>query len=147
MILQCAQRICCENEYNKTSCFVLQFQTPKTAMETLFSIVNGDEIFATLAILEEDKSGGDWVFWFSRVYIGAYVAIFTIVVINLLIGIFMSAYETIKVTNYFSSRDTVFVKGSYVTHFVTFYLFNESTESTNSIPNASSQNTFDIVNQ
>lgn len=66
-------------------------------METLFGIVNGDEIFATLAILEEDKSGGDWVFWFSRIYIGSYVAIFTIVVINLLIGIFMTTYESIKV--------------------------------------------------
>lgn len=68
-------------------------------METLFGIVNGDEIYATLATLEDDKSGGKWVFWFSRIYIGAYVAIFTIVVINLLIAIFMSSYEAIKVLN------------------------------------------------
>lgn len=76
-------------------CF--QFQTPKTAMETLFGLVNGDEIFTTMAILELDKSGSSWVFWFSRVYIGAYVAVFTIVVINLLIGIFMTTYEAIRV--------------------------------------------------
>jgi hypothetical protein len=76
---------------------LLQFKTPSAAAETLFAVVNGDEIYATLAILESDKSGGNWVWWFSRLYLGAYVAIFTIVVINLLIALFMSAYESIKV--------------------------------------------------
>ncbi|XP_053409028.1 mucolipin-3-like [Mercenaria mercenaria] len=74
----------------------VKFKTPAAAAETLFAVVNGDEIYATLAILESDKSGGNWVWWFSRFYIGAYVAIFTIVVINLLIALFMSAYESIK---------------------------------------------------
>ncbi|XP_045169051.2 uncharacterized protein LOC123531835 isoform X2 [Mercenaria mercenaria] len=74
----------------------VKFKTPEAAAETLFAVVNGDEIYATLAILESDKSGGNWVWWFSRFYIGAYVAIFTIVVINLLIALFMSAYESIK---------------------------------------------------
>ncbi|XP_060580134.1 mucolipin-3-like isoform X4 [Ruditapes philippinarum] len=74
----------------------VKFKTPTAAGETLFSVVNGDEIYATLAILESDKSGGNWVWWFSRFYFGAYVAIFTIVVINLLIALFMSAYESIK---------------------------------------------------
>ncbi|XP_060580133.1 mucolipin-3-like isoform X3 [Ruditapes philippinarum] len=74
----------------------VKFKTPSAAAETLFAVVNGDEIYATLAILESDKSGGNWVWWFSRLYLGAYVAIFTIVVINLLIALFMSAYESIK---------------------------------------------------
>ena len=94
--------VSCKVLQKKTSNNVLfyfpQFRTPNVAMETLFSILNGDEIFATLAILEEDNSGGDWIFWFSRVYITVYVAVFTIVVINLLIGIFMSTYESIKVS-------------------------------------------------
>ena len=102
---------------------MLQFRTPQAAMETLFGIVNGDEIYATLATLEEEKSGGDWVFWFSRIYIFAYVAIFTIVVINLLIAIFMSSYDSIKVMmylwwdkNYVWKRETLltFVLYSYV---------------------------------
>ncbi|XP_060552427.1 mucolipin-3-like [Ruditapes philippinarum] len=77
----------------------VKFQTPEAAAETLFAVVNGDEIYATLAIIESDKSGGDWVWWFSRFYLGAYVAIFTIVVINLLIALFMSAYDSIKTYN------------------------------------------------
>ncbi|XP_060567498.1 mucolipin-3-like [Ruditapes philippinarum] len=77
----------------------VKFRTPETAAETLFSMVNGDEIFTTLAILETHKTGGKWVWWFSRFYFGAYIAIFTIVVINLLIAIYMSAYETIR--NYY----------------------------------------------
>ncbi|XP_060552426.1 mucolipin-3-like [Ruditapes philippinarum] len=77
----------------------VKFQTPEAAAETLFAVVNGDEIYATLAIIEWDKSGGHWVWWFSRFYLGAYVAIFTIVVINLLIALFMSAYDSIKTYN------------------------------------------------
>ncbi|WAR25215.1 MCLN1-like protein [Mya arenaria] len=79
----------------------VKFQTPEAAMETLFAIVNGDEIFATMAILESKKSGDSIIFWFSRFYIGLYVAIFTVVVINLLIAIFMSAYE--EITEYYKT--------------------------------------------
>ncbi|XP_060561052.1 mucolipin-3-like [Ruditapes philippinarum] len=79
----------------------VKFRTPETAAETLFSMVNGDEIFTTLAMLETNKIGGKWVWWFSRVYFGAYIAIFTIVVINLLIAIYMSAYESIR--NYYKN--------------------------------------------
>ncbi|XP_060580130.1 mucolipin-1-like [Ruditapes philippinarum] len=74
----------------------VKFKTPTAAAETLFSVVNGDEIYATLAILESDKSGGNWVWWFSRFYLGSYVAIFTIVGINLLISLFNSAYDSIR---------------------------------------------------
>ncbi|XP_045165455.2 mucolipin-3-like [Mercenaria mercenaria] len=74
----------------------VKFRTPESAAETLFAMVNGDEIYATIAILENEKTGGDWVWWFSKFYIGAYIAIFTVVVINLLIAIYMSAYESIR---------------------------------------------------
>ena len=67
-------------------------------MDTLFGLVNGDEIYATFAILEQDKSGAtDVIFWFSRAFLTIYVAVFTVVVINLLIAIFMSAYDEITV--------------------------------------------------
>ncbi|XP_060554345.1 mucolipin-1-like [Ruditapes philippinarum] len=74
----------------------VKFKTPSDAAETLFSIINGDEIFTTLALLESDKSGGNWVWWFSRFYVGAFVAIFTILGINLFIALFLNAYESIK---------------------------------------------------
>ena len=64
----------------------------------MFSVINGDEMFATMNILEVKKTGGDWVFWFSRFYFGAYIAVFTIVVLNLLVAIFMSAYESVRVS-------------------------------------------------
>ena len=67
-------------------------------METLLTIATGDEIFVTLGTLETKKSGGSIIFWFSRIYIGLYVAIFTVLVINLLVAIFMSAYEEITVS-------------------------------------------------
>ncbi|XP_053392471.1 mucolipin-3-like isoform X2 [Mercenaria mercenaria] len=41
----------------------VKFRTPEAAAETLFATVNGDEIYATLAILESKKSGGRWIFW------------------------------------------------------------------------------------
>ncbi|KAL4227079.1 hypothetical protein ACF0H5_015053 [Mactra antiquata] len=73
-----------------------EFSTPALAGETLLSVVNGDEIFTTLAMLEDGKTGGVWVWWFFRLYLMTYIAIFTIIAINLLIAIYMSAYESIK---------------------------------------------------
>ena len=67
-------------------------------MDTLFGLVNGDEIYTTFAILERDKTGAnDVIFWFSRAFLAIFVAVFTVVVINLLIAIFISAYDEITV--------------------------------------------------
>ncbi|XP_060570279.1 mucolipin-3-like [Ruditapes philippinarum] len=74
----------------------VKFKTPSDAAETLFSIINGDEIYTTLALLESEWSGGYWVRWFSRLYVVAFVAIFTVLGINLFIALFLNAYESIK---------------------------------------------------
>lgn len=68
-------------------------------MDTLVGLGNGDGIYDTLAYLETDKSGGKRLILFSRFYIWTFVAIFTIVAINLLIAIIMSSYEAIKVAH------------------------------------------------
>ena len=61
-------------------------------------MATGDELYVTFAILEANKSGGALVVWFNRVYIGVYVALFAVIVINILVAIFISAYECIKVS-------------------------------------------------
>ena len=60
-------------------------------------MANSDELYLTFTILESDKSGGPLVVWFNRFYIAAFVALFAVVVINILIAIFISAYECMKV--------------------------------------------------
>lgn len=79
---------------------ILKFGTPETAAENLFSMANADELYLTFTILEVDKSGGPLVVWFNRFYIAAFVALFAVVVINILIAIFISAYECMKVSKY-----------------------------------------------
>ncbi|WAR25199.1 MCLN1-like protein [Mya arenaria] len=74
----------------------VKFKSPQTAAESLFTLATGDELFATLGYLETKKSGHSMIFWFSRIYIGIYVAIFTVLVINLLVAIFMGAYDEIN---------------------------------------------------
>ncbi|XP_060592683.1 mucolipin-1-like [Ruditapes philippinarum] len=70
-----------------------------TAAETLFSMSQGDEIFATFAILQDEYAGDKTVHLFLRVVIYAYVSLFTILIFNLLIALFNSAYEVVKDKN------------------------------------------------
>lgn len=75
-----------------------QFRTPSDAATTLFALINGDEIYATFALLQADQTGGPLIPAIYKVYIGCFVAIFTIIVINLLIALFTNAYDTVKVS-------------------------------------------------
>ena len=62
-------------------------------------MANADELYVTFTVLETNKSGGPLVTWFNRMYIGVFVALFAVVVINILVAIFISAYECIKVSH------------------------------------------------
>ena len=78
-----------------------QFATLNDAATTLFALINGDEIYATFAMLDAKKTGGSLLIpIIYKIYIGTYVAIFTIIVVNLLIALFTNAYDSIKVTYY-----------------------------------------------
>ena len=61
--------------------------------------MNGDEIYATFALLDEKQTGGDLVPLIHGIYLGSFIAIFTIVVLNLLIALFTNAYDAVKVSN------------------------------------------------
>nr|XP_050026580.1 mucolipin-3-like [Dermacentor andersoni] len=72
----------------------IKFRTVSTAAECLFSIINGDDIFATFAMLFE---GNDQIIWyFAQAYMYSFVILFVYVVVSLFVAIFVDAYETIR---------------------------------------------------
>ncbi|KAL4226949.1 hypothetical protein ACF0H5_014926 [Mactra antiquata] len=73
-----------------------EFQSISSATETLFALVNGDEIFTTFALFEENQTDNKSIALCAAAYIAVYVFVFTIVAFNLLVALFLSAYDTIK---------------------------------------------------
>lgn len=71
----------------------LKFRSISTTSECLFSLINGDDMFATFTIMST-KSGLLW--WFSRVYLYSFISLYIYVVLSLFIAVIMDAYETIK---------------------------------------------------
>ena len=70
-----------------------KFQTLSSTSETLFSLVNGDDMFATFSMMSA-KDG--LVHTFSRIYLYTFVMLFIYVVLSLFIAIIMDTYEMIK---------------------------------------------------
>lgn len=70
-----------------------KFQTLARTSECLFALMNGDDVFATFAYLQQSSS---FVWWFSRLYLYTFVLLFIYVVLSLFIAILMDSYETIK---------------------------------------------------
>ena len=64
------------------------------ASESLFSLINGDDMFAAFEAFPRDKAFGVWLY--SRVYLYVFVSLFTYVVLSLFISIIMDTYELIK---------------------------------------------------
>ena len=79
----------------------LQFSTLARSFETLFSIVKGNEIFSTLTMEQQNADGGEWILWFTRIYVILFVVVFAVFAISLLIAIFLSAHKTIGVRTNF----------------------------------------------
>lgn len=74
----------------------IKFRTVSTAAECLFSIMNGDDIFATYAMLFAKNSAIVW--YFAQAYIYSFVVLFVYLVVSLFVAIFVDAYETIRDT-------------------------------------------------
>lgn len=72
----------------------IKFRTVSTSAECLFSIINGDDIFATFAMLLDGKSLIVW--YFAQLYMYSFVILFVYVVVSLFVAIFVDAYETIR---------------------------------------------------
>ncbi|XP_057244770.1 mucolipin-1-like [Malurus melanocephalus] len=61
--------------------------------ECLFSLVNGDDMFATFAAL---RPSGALVWLFSQVYLYSFSALFIYMVLSLFIALITGAYDSIK---------------------------------------------------
>ena len=71
----------------------IKFRSLSTTSECLFSLINGDDMFATFSIMS-DKSLVLW--WFCRIYLYTFISLYIYVVLSLFISVIMDAYDTIK---------------------------------------------------
>lgn len=74
-------------------CF--QFRTLDKVTECLFSLLNGDDMYATFLRMR-DKSYMVWLF--SRLYLYSFISLFIYMVLSLFIALITDTYETIKVS-------------------------------------------------
>ncbi|MEQ2292459.1 hypothetical protein AMECASPLE_023317 [Ameca splendens] len=70
-----------------------KFRTLDKVTECLFSLINGDDMFATFLNMR-DKSYMVWLF--SRVYLYTFTSLFIYMVLSLFIALITDTYETIK---------------------------------------------------
>ena len=73
--------------------YQFKFSTLSSTSECLFSLINGDDMFATYSMV----SAKDGMIWgFSRLYLYLFIIIFIYVVLSLFIAIIMDSFEVVK---------------------------------------------------
>uniref|UniRef100_A0A8D2AGP2 Mucolipin TRP cation channel 3 n=1 Tax=Sciurus vulgaris TaxID=55149 RepID=A0A8D2AGP2_SCIVU len=70
-----------------------KFRSLNRVSECLFSLINGDDMFATFAKMQE-KSYLVWLF--SRIYLYSFISLFIYMILSLFIALITDTYETIK---------------------------------------------------
>ncbi|KAG3283515.1 mucolipin 3, transcript variant X2 [Ictidomys tridecemlineatus] len=70
-----------------------KFRSLNRVSECLFSLINGDDMFATFAKMQE-KSYLVWMF--SRIYLYSFISLFIYMILSLFIALITDTYETIK---------------------------------------------------
>ena len=73
--------------------YQFKFNTLSSTSECLFSLINGDDMFATFSMVSSKNS---MIWSFSRLYLYLFVIIFIYVVLSLFIAIITDAYEMVK---------------------------------------------------
>nr|AXS78296.1 mucolipin 1 [Anisakis simplex] len=73
--------------------YSLKFRTLGKSSEALFSLLNGDDMFATFFTINDSNTT---IKIFGTIYIYVFVSLFIYVVLSLFIAIIMDAYEIIK---------------------------------------------------
>lgn len=71
----------------------IKFRSLATTSECLYSLINGDDMFATFSIM---SSKSEMIWWFSRIYLYSFISLYIYVVLSLFISVIMDAYDTIK---------------------------------------------------
>ena len=74
-----------------------KFQTLMSTAECLFSLVNGDDMFATFSSIPRNISMPIWIF--SMLYLFTFISFFIYFVLSVFISIIMDTYENIKELN------------------------------------------------
>uniref|UniRef100_A0A672RSD7 Mucolipin TRP cation channel 1 n=1 Tax=Sinocyclocheilus grahami TaxID=75366 RepID=A0A672RSD7_SINGR len=69
-----------------------KFRSLSTVSECLFSLINGDDMFATFSELEQS---GTLVWVFSQLYLYTFISLFIYMVLSLFIALITGAYDTI----------------------------------------------------
>uniref|UniRef100_A0A8B9HKL5 Mucolipin 1b n=1 Tax=Astyanax mexicanus TaxID=7994 RepID=A0A8B9HKL5_ASTMX len=72
-----------------------KFRSLSTVSECLFSLINGDDMFATFSEVERS---GTLVWLFSQVYLYTFISLFIYMVLSLFIALITGAYDTITVS-------------------------------------------------
>nr|XP_020039653.1 mucolipin-3 isoform X2 [Castor canadensis] len=70
-----------------------KFRSLNSVSECLFSLINGDDMFATFAKMQQ-KSYLVWLF--SRIYLYSFISLFIYMILSLFIALITDTYETIK---------------------------------------------------
>jgi len=71
-----------------------KFETIMSTSECLFSLINGDDMFATFNSIPRERALSVWIY--SRVYLYFFISLFIYVILSLFISIIMDTYEIIK---------------------------------------------------
>lgn len=71
----------------------LKFRSLSTTSECLFSLINGDDMFATFSIM---SSKSTMLWWFSKIYLYSFISLYIYIILSLFISVIMDAYDTIK---------------------------------------------------
>ncbi|TNN15036.1 Mucolipin-2 [Schistosoma japonicum] len=72
----------------------MKFRTFMSTVECLFSLINGDDMFVTFTIINENAPIG--IYLFSRLFLYIFITLFIYVVLNLFVTIIFEAYEEVK---------------------------------------------------
>ncbi|CAF0966426.1 unnamed protein product [Rotaria sordida] len=70
-----------------------KFRTISTTFETLFGLINGDDMYSTYANLETESI---YIWVFSEIYLYSFICLFIYVVSSLVIALIIDGYDTVK---------------------------------------------------
>ncbi|UJR32798.1 hypothetical protein I4U23_020260 [Adineta vaga] len=70
-----------------------KFRTLSTTFETLFGLINGDDMYTTFANIETESI---YIWLFSEIYLYSFSCLFIFVVSSLIIALIIDGYETVK---------------------------------------------------
>ena len=71
-----------------------KFRTLSTTCETVFGLINGDDMYTTFANIETESI---YIWIFSEIYLYSFSFLFIYVVSSLIIALIIDGYETVKV--------------------------------------------------